>query len=115
MKGCKFMLGENIKRIRTSRKLSINALAKLCHMSPGYISDIEKNKKQNPTQEILGKVASALGVNIQDFYDEEKQLDEVDQLEQEFRGMFDRIKKMSPKNREKVLKMIELFEEENEK
>ena len=107
------MIGDNIKKIRESRKMSINALAKECHMSAGYLSDIEKNIKLNPSKEILDKIALALKVNTQELFDENREPDEIDKLEDEFKIMFSKMKKISPSDREIIMKMIDRFEKEN--
>ena len=59
------MLGDNIKAARLSKKYSLSALAEKCNMSTGYLSDLEKNKKDNPTKNTLGKIAEALGVSVE--------------------------------------------------
>lgn len=107
------MIGDNIKKLRESRGLSINALAKLCNTSAGYISDLEKNKKSNPSIELIDKLSAALNVSSKELFDENREPDEIDKLEEEFKIMFSKIKKISPSDREKILKMIEIFEEEN--
>lgn len=95
------MLGENIKKIRELRGFSINALAKLCNVSAGYISDLEKNKKQNPSTDLLERIAIALDVKVQDLFDEEKEYDEIDQLEKDFKLLYHKIKNLTPSDRKK--------------
>ena len=56
------MLGDNIKRIRNYRKLTLSEIANKCSISVGYLSDIENNKKSNPSSDILNKIAKALRV-----------------------------------------------------
>ena len=63
------LIGENIKKIRLSKKISGRALANKVGISPGYLVDIEKGNRKNPSQEILEKLAKALDVNVVDFYD----------------------------------------------
>jgi transcriptional regulator with XRE-family HTH domain len=107
------MIGDNIKKIRESRGLSMNALSKQSGISVGYLSDLEKNKKSNPTKELLDKLASALNISTQELLDDNREPDEIDKLEDEFKIMFSKMKKISPSDREKIMKMIEMFEEEN--
>lgn len=64
------MLGDNIKRIRKFKGISINKLAKLSGISLGYLSDLENNKAKNPTMEKLNKIANILGVLVEDFFRE---------------------------------------------
>lgn len=60
-------IGSNVKRIRKSRKLSIDNIRELTGLSKSTISDLE-NGKTNPTNETLNKLAEALEVEITDFY-----------------------------------------------
>lgn len=62
------MLGDNIKSIRMEKKLGINETARKAGISPSYLSDIEKGNKTNPSTEVLEKIATALEVNVEDFF-----------------------------------------------
>lgn len=108
------MLGDNIKKIRESRGLSINAVAKESNISAGYLSDIEKNNKLNPSNEILESIAKSLNVTVSDLYKEDRKPDEIDQMEEDFKILYKKMKKISPSDREKIMKMIEIFESEND-
>jgi transcriptional regulator with XRE-family HTH domain len=108
------MLGDNIKQYRLDRKLSLNRLAKLSGISPSYLSELENNISANPSREKLERIAEILTVNLEDFYKEEpKKLDEIDQLEAEYKIMFDKMKRISKSDRDILMKMIERFEQEN--
>lgn len=63
------MLGENIRKIRLAKNLSMIKLEALSGVKSSYISNLENGKKVNPSQETLEKLAKALGVNVVDFYD----------------------------------------------
>jgi transcriptional regulator with XRE-family HTH domain len=65
------MLGDNIRKIRKARKVSINNLSKISGVSLGYLSDIENNKGTNPTKETLEKLAAALEVTVDEFFKED--------------------------------------------
>lgn len=62
------LLGDNLKKIRISKGLSINKLWKKSGVTAGYISSIERNEKVNPSKEILKKLADTLDVAVEDFY-----------------------------------------------
>ncbi len=70
------MLGDNIRKIRKAKKISLNNLSKLTGISLGYISDLENNKFTNPTLDKLNKIAQILEVQTTDFF--ENDLDEKD-------------------------------------
>ena len=55
-------LGENMKRIRTKKKMSQGDIARALDVDRGYISNIENGKK-NPTLATIQKLANALGVS----------------------------------------------------
>ena len=55
-------LGDNIKRIRTRKKMSQGDIARALDVDRGYISNIENGKK-NPTLATIKKLADALGIS----------------------------------------------------
>jgi len=55
-------LGDNIKRIRTKKKMSQGDIARALEVDRGYISNIENGKK-NPTIATIAKIAEALKVS----------------------------------------------------
>ena len=55
-------LGENLKKVRTKKKLSQGAVARLLEVDKGYLSNIENGKK-NPTLATIQRLADALGVS----------------------------------------------------
>ena len=56
-------LGQNIKRIRTKKKMSQGDICRKLDMDRGYISAVENGKK-NVTLAVLEKLASALDVSV---------------------------------------------------
>jgi transcriptional regulator with XRE-family HTH domain len=60
--------GENLKKIRTDKGLSIRALADLAELNFGNIGDIELGKV-NPTLTTIVTLAKALGVDRADLMD----------------------------------------------
>lgn len=52
-----------IKELRQDKGLSIRELASLSKVSHSYLSQIENNIKDNPSSEILRKIAKPLGVS----------------------------------------------------
>ena len=65
------MLGENIKKIRLSKALTIKDLADSTGLTVGYLSNLERGEKTNPSYEVIQKIANALSVPMVDFYKEE--------------------------------------------
>lgn len=99
------MIVFNIKKIREDRKISIRKLSKITDISRTYLSDLENNRRSNPTLLILENIATALDVNIKDlFYSE---LD-INNLKEE---MYSRIDKYGIKSTEalEISQIIDLL------
>lgn len=55
-------LGQNLKRIRTKKKMSQGDIARALEVHRAYVSGIETGKR-NPTLATIEKLANALGVS----------------------------------------------------
>lgn len=108
------MVGKKIKEIRLSKGLSISKLAEIIGISKGYLSDIEKGAKTNPSTELLERIANALDVTVSDLFEKSTdENDKLDDLEEDMKVLLFKAKKLTKEDRQKVLKMIEIFENEN--
>ena len=58
-------IGKRIKQERTSKELTLDKLAELSGVSKTYLSELENNQKQNPSSDVLLKIAAALNVSLQ--------------------------------------------------
>lgn len=65
------MIGDNIKKYRELKRMDAKTLANIVDITPAYLSLIENNKRKNVSIDVLGKIASALGVSVNDFFIEE--------------------------------------------
>lgn len=68
------MIGDNIKNLREHKNYKLSQLAKECGISAGYLSDIEKNIKKNPTLDVLNKISEVLGVPLNELLSTEEKL-----------------------------------------
>jgi len=66
------IVGEQIRKLRTQRGLSLRALAELCGMSANAISLIERSEN-SPNVSSLHQMAIALNVPITDFFYQENE------------------------------------------
>ena len=57
--------GSNIRRLRTERGLSQEALADLANIHRTYVSDIERGAR-NPTNAIVQRLGDTLGIEAAD-------------------------------------------------
>ncbi len=64
----KVLLGRRIREIRKQRKLSQEALAEKAGISAQYVSNIERGK-ENPTLDLLFRLAHALKVSLGEMCD----------------------------------------------
>jgi len=57
---------KNLRKLRETKKLSQEKLARLADVANNTIVKIEAGKNQNPTLDTLKKIAKALEVNVDD-------------------------------------------------
>ena len=57
------VFGDYIKKKRQERNITLRAFADMVGIAPSYMSDIEKSKRNAPTQEILDKMIEVLNLN----------------------------------------------------
>jgi transcriptional regulator with XRE-family HTH domain len=63
-------LGLAVRRLRLARGLKQQALADKSGLAQGFISDLERGRKDNPTQETLQKLATAFDMPLNEFLQE---------------------------------------------
>jgi len=69
-----------MKEIRLKKNIKIEILSQETGISLGYISDLENNKKFNPTLDVLHKIANYLEVNIKDLFYSEADIEPLKEL-----------------------------------
>jgi len=60
-------LGERIRRLRTARGWSSGELSRESDVSRAYLWQLETGGKENPSFDVLEKLANALGVSVSEF------------------------------------------------
>lgn len=58
------MIGERIKKLRQQKGYSITELAELASVSKSYLSYIERNLQNNPSLQVLSRLAAPLNTSI---------------------------------------------------
>lgn len=67
-----YLVGQNLKKIRKQKEISIVKFAQLTNYSEGFIRNIESpNYFKTFSLGTLWRFANVLGVNIQEFFNEE--------------------------------------------
>lgn len=92
------MIGERIKRLREKKGYSITKLADLAGVSKSYLSYIERNMQNNPSLQVMAKIAAPLDSNIEYLLGEESPSQESreprelqeEQLDEEWRAILKR-------------------------
>lgn len=69
-----------MKKIRLSKGIGLNEAARRAKISGGYLSSIENNRRTNVGTEILEAIASAIGVSVNDFFDEDNNDKPIDKI-----------------------------------
>lgn len=102
-------VGINIRKYRTEKKISQEKLAEMAYLSPKYIGIIERAEK-TPSLTTLVNIANALDVTT------DMLLCNVLNRHNEIRSSltFDRINKLSEKEKERIYAIIEAFLEYSE-
>lgn len=105
MKPIKKLLGERIREIRKSKGFTQEQLAEMVGVEPRHISRVEGGYN-SPSIERLAKIADALGVPINEFFNfmhldtPAKRLNDIDNL----------IKGMSEEYQQIIYKIVHTFE-----
>lgn len=60
----KSALAENLKRLRTDKRLSQAAVCRQAEVSPAYLSELESGQGSRPSGQVLMRLANVLGVTI---------------------------------------------------
>jgi XRE family transcriptional regulator, master regulator for biofilm formation len=59
------MIGKNIYDIRKRKGFTLSELAERANISKSYLSNIERSLNKNPSINVLEKVATVLGVDLE--------------------------------------------------
>ncbi|MEW9501074.1 helix-turn-helix domain-containing protein [Jeotgalibacillus marinus] len=64
------MIGKNIVKIRKEKGLTLSELAEKADVSKSYLSNIERHIKQNPSIQVMEKIATVLDVDLNTLLEE---------------------------------------------
>lgn len=105
------MIGNKIKKLREERRLTQKELAEEMGLAQSTIAMIENDKKEGSTK-TLKKLADFFNVTLDYLLSEDKEKDKINEYEEQNKIFFSKFGKLSSKDRNKIIKMIEIFEEE---
>jgi transcriptional regulator with XRE-family HTH domain len=100
-------LGSAVRRIRELHGIGQEALAERSGLSQGYLSQIESGTWTRVTEDILGRIATALGVEPWVILAQSAglKLDQVERFSEDERRWLDVYRALDPEQRETVLKV----------
>jgi transcriptional regulator with XRE-family HTH domain len=78
------MIGKNIYKIRKQRGFTLSELAERTGISKSYLSNIERNLKQNPSIHVVEKIALVLKVELKTLLKISSDMEAKQQLEKEW-------------------------------
>lgn len=64
------IVGKNIRKYRKMKDLTQSQLAELCHLSEGFISDLESNTFRTISLNTLYLIAKKLDIHIKQLFDD---------------------------------------------
>lgn len=99
------MIVFNIKRIREKQNISIRKLSLLTGLSRTYLSNLENNKRVNPTLSSLSAISTVLNVDIKELFYSDI---ELNKLKEEMYNRIDKFGIDSPEALE-VSQIIDLL------
>lgn len=100
-------IGKKIKELRKGKDYTLDELADRAESSKSYIWELENKNPPRPSAQKLAKIAKALDVTMDYFIDDD--VTEEDATDQRF---YRKYRKMDPDVKEKIRKMIDLWDEE---
>ena len=102
-------LGEKIQKLRKEKGLTLDKLGELTGSSKSYIWELENKNPPRPSAEKISKIATQLGVTMDYLLDEKQEVTEADAMDEMF---FRKYQKMDPEVKDKIRKMVDLWEDE---
>lgn len=101
-------LGEKIRALRLKHGFTLEKLAEETGSSKSYIWELENKNPPRPSAEKVARIAAALKVTADYLVDESGLASEADAVDQAF---FRKFRSMDPATKDKVRRMIELWDE----
>jgi len=75
------MIGEQIKKFRLAKGMSLSELADSAGVAKSYLSSIERNIQSNPSIQFLDKISSVLGVSVETLLNERNETESLQHLD----------------------------------
>ena len=99
---------ENIKRIRTAKKLSQKEVISVANLDSAQYSRIE-NGKTDPTVTTLEKIAKALGVPLSDLFASTEELKEINSYDKSIMEKVTLLESLNDNEKQTIYTMLDAF------
>lgn len=97
-------IGSKLKELRTRKNVSLQELATAVQASKAHIWDIERGASQNPSLELLKRIADYFKISISELVEENPRAEgEPEELIAMYRGL----KELSKEDRETVSMLVQ--------
>jgi len=103
--GDQVLFGRKIRAIRKSEKSSREKLAERAGINANYLGEIERGEKW-PSLQIISALAKALGVSSSEFFNNESQETNLNQLKSKIRQMIETKKIDEVQRAHRILKAL---------
>jgi XRE family transcriptional regulator, master regulator for biofilm formation len=107
--GSSRMIGKRIHKARLEKELSLSELADRAGVSKSYLSYIERDLQNNPSIQVLSRIASVLGLDVESLLHEESSKELNKGLEQEWLDLVNEAMKAGL-NKERLSEYKDLIE-----
>lgn len=87
------MFGDKVAKIRKRRGYTLSKLAERTNISKSYLSNIERNLNQNPSLQIMLKIADALNVDLITLLKSGEEGEAYEYIEKEWVDLINELKK----------------------
>jgi transcriptional regulator with XRE-family HTH domain len=101
-------IGENIKRIRTSRNLSQKEVVIAAKIDTAQYSRIESSKR-DPSVSTLEKIAKAMGVSLSELFASTEELKEINSHDKSIMEKVALMESLSEEERKTIYTMLDAF------
>lgn len=103
------LLGDKIRAARTALGMSLDQLATQTGSSKSYVWELENKDNPNPSAEKLAKFAKELGVTIE-FLSKGVEVSANEEIRD--LAFFRKFQELDPKDKEKLRKFVDLWDDE---
>ncbi|MDQ0270935.1 XRE family transcriptional regulator [Cytobacillus purgationiresistens] len=86
------MIGSNISKLRKRKGMTLTELAERAGVAKSYLSNLERNLHQNPSINVIEKIAMVLGVEVKFLIKTDKSGSGEQQLEDEWLELINEMK-----------------------